>query len=613
MVYPVQSAAFRRDKHQFFPHLSKFSNTDLKIQMIEERVTTMGYTFLLENQKTLETEFMEMFSVLQKQEDENKEVFWFYCYYCASLLEAFHKAYSQPGKEAEYAAIKQQIKDRLKNKPKEQKNDSYFIESLYNSFCSGFNNLLKSPWHLSQIRDYVAYANLCRIYWVFCRLTMTQGFNLAKDLLLIDKLDALLGTHTDVDKIISAFQVPTGVLNFFSVGFFLIRFMIDGGLLLRHTFFPTELEKGAANGCELNKMEHLPGAASIDGYRNSYIFVQEEPDSDLELYYIPRSGQPKKLDIKEKNEFQEKLIQRLGNEDATRLSAEEVRDLITAYTGHIPEVTTAFDRFKQELYKRHCNFANDLVWAIVNGLCNFNNLFHISGPMAGYLTAVFLGFDVGMTLYKCHLAKQEYLVKKSQYLSEIEDYNNPELFKKMSAEQRLLHIDMLNKQLLELEINWQTKEATFYFVAAAAALLMSGFTAALLLSPPALVLASFIVCTMAVAMYLSADKYAAYKEKELYYEQAQLTGKDGVTAHKEFEIARDDFIFAMVKNAIVPTVLISTFAVCWPAALVLTALYMGYELYHANSQHSAGIATKELPLTTPVEEADDHRCISGFC
>lgn len=608
MGYSRQHVALRRDKYQFFDQISTSDKADSKIQLIEKRVDTIGYTFLLENQQALETEFTEMFTILQKQDDENKEAFWLYCYYCASLLEAFYRAYLQPGKEAQYAAIKQQIKDRLQHKTKQKDADASFIESLYNSFCTGFSNLTKSPWHLSQIRDYVAYSNLCRIYWAFCRMTMTQGFTLAKDLQLIDKLDAILGTHTDVDQIISAFQIPTRVINFFSVGFFLARFMIDGGLLLRHTFFPTELEKGAANGCEISTMQYLPRAVSIDGYRNTYILVQEEKDSEAELYYIPRNGKPIKLKVKDQNKLQSELSRRLGKQKSTRLTAEEVQEFITAQTDHVPEVTTAYDRFKHELYKRHCNFANDMVWAVVNGLSNFNNLLNISGPAAGYLTAVFLTFDVCMTLYKCNLAKQEYLTKKSQYLSEIDDYNNPELFKKMSSKQKLMHIEMLNKQLIELEINWKTKEATFYFVAAAAALLMMGFTTAILVSSPFVALASFFVCTVAVAMYLSAGTYSAYKEKAGYYEQAQLTGKNRAVASKEFDTARDDFIFTMVKNAIVPTVLISTFAVCWPAAIVLTALYLGYELYHAKIQHSECIAAKQLALAAPDEEIEKGNC-----
>ena len=71
MVYSSQSAAFRKDKHQFFSQISHKGTSASKFQEIDYRAETIGYTFLLENQKTLETEFTEMFATLQKQKNEN--------------------------------------------------------------------------------------------------------------------------------------------------------------------------------------------------------------------------------------------------------------------------------------------------------------------------------------------------------------------------------------------------------------------------------------------------------------------------------------------------------------------------------------------------------------
>lgn len=191
MVYSKQSAAFRRDKQQFFAQIPMDSQLDAKIVTIDDRVNTIDYTFLLRHKQDLEAEFTQMFNVLQQQDDENKEVFWLYCYYCASLLEAFYKAYSQSGKQTEYAKIKQKIKDHL-NKVDVQEEEPGFIQSLYDSFLGGFRNLISSPLHASKIRDYVAYSNLCRIYWAFCRLTLTNGLSVARDLKIIEKLDAIL-------------------------------------------------------------------------------------------------------------------------------------------------------------------------------------------------------------------------------------------------------------------------------------------------------------------------------------------------------------------------------------------------------------------------------------
>ncbi len=511
MGYAKQNEAFISNKNQFFTQLHAKHNLHMSTQIAEadELVKAIDYRFLLQNQLTLEAEFTQIFAVLKKQKDKNNEAFWLYCYYSASLLETFYTSYSQKAKEQHYQQLKEQIKKRLEQGSQKEA-EARFIDSLQNSFLEGFRNLMKAPFHLSLLRDYVAYSNLCRLYWVFCRLTITNGLALANALQFIDKIDAVLGTHTDVDKIISVFQAPNGVLNYFSVGLFLARFIIDAGLLIRHTFFPTEAEKNSK--------------------------------------------------------------------------------------------ATAFERFKYELYKRHCNFANDLVWATVNFLTNFNHITNIPGPVAGAVTAVFLGFDVSMLLYKLHLAKQEYLVKKAQYLQEIKNHTNATSSMELSAEERLQHVAMLNQQLTELEINWQTKKATFCFAAAAAALLMFGFSAALIFSPPGIIVASFFICHLGIVMYFSTAAYGKYTEKSLYLQHAELNDENLAVAGKEFEIARNDFIFTMVKNTVIPMVLITTFAICWPAAVALTAVYLGYELYHAFDQHKGNEEVKQLALAADVVE-----------
>lgn len=603
MVYSSQNAAFRRDKQQFFSQHASYSKPDFS--SIDQRVDNIGYTFLLKNQSALETEFNEMFTLLQNQDDENKEVFWLYCYYSASLLEAFYQAYSQEGNAQKYSKIKQQIKDRLNHDVKHEEVEEGFIHYLSNSFVESFRNLANAPFHLSRIRDYVAYSNLCRIYWIFCRLTLTKGLTLPQVLTLIEKLDVILGTHTDVQKIISAIQAPTFIINYFSVGFFLARFAIDGGLLLRHTFFPTAKEKGEENSCEVNKLSVFPDPVTLADYRNSYILIQNDKGNEVELYYIPKSGLIEELTIKDNKKLKKDLLDKINQEQSIRLSSQEIKDLITAQTGHIPEMTTRYDRFMHELYKRHCNFANDLVWATVNFLCNFNYLVNISDPTAGYLTAVFLAFDVGMTLYKCKLAKHEYLTKKAQYLQEIDDYNSPDRFKNMTDKQKLVHVQMLNQQLIALELDWRTKEATFYFVAAAAALLMMGFTASMLVNPAILVAGCYFACTIAVAMYLSAGSYSKFAEKSFSLEQAQLNGNNLPVSLKEYELARNDFIFTMSKNTVMPLLLISTAAIYWPAAIAITVMYVGYEIYHAYDQHSGANAIKKPGLNSSTDNEDN--------
>ncbi|TAL59208.1 MAG: hypothetical protein EPN84_11695 [Legionella sp.] len=511
MPYSSQNVDFRRDKQQFFTALQS-KNKGTEFHFADTKTNEKNYGFLLQNKLTLEAELSQLFASLKKQNAEYNNQFWFYCYYCASLLEAYYKAYGQQIKMSEFTRIKAQIKDRVYQVKKPKEEDPSFAEALRNKFMSSLSSLADSPNHISQIRDNVAFANLCRLYWVFCRLTLVQGLRVAKDLELIDKLDVVLGTHTDIDKIIGAIQAPNGVLNYFSVGLFAFRLVVDGGLLIKHTFFPSDEEKDEMGA-------------------------------------------------------------------------------------------TAWDRFKHELYKRHCNFANDFVWAVVNFLTNFNHISGIPGAVTGYITAVFLVFDICLLLYRNNLAKEEYLAKKSQYLEELKYYNDTTIKSYLSEEQRRNHITMLNRQLIELEMDWRTKEATFLFAATAAALLFAGFTLALLVSSPVIIFASYFVCQVAVAMYLSTGAYSQFSEKSLLLEQANLTGENLNVARKEYEIARNDFIFAMVKNTVMPSLLIATYAICWPAAIALTVLYMGHELLHAYNQYGLNAESKLLAATAPNDFA----------
>lgn len=592
---------FLRDKQQFFSQPRSKSNISFNIEDIETQARNKDYRFLLQNHKALEAEFTQQFNALQSLDDKNKTEFWLYSYYCATLLETFYISYGQAGTASNYAAIKQKIKNRLNNKTETPQDEQDFIHSLYDSFIGGLSNLINAPFHIAKIRDYVAYTNLCRLYWVFTRLTLTTGFATLNAMGIIEKIDAILGTHTDVSKVIATLQAPTAIINYFSVGLFLARLLIDGGLLIKHAFFPTELEKGADR--LIHKMNLLPGVATIESFRNTYILIQKQDDSELELYYVPGIGSAEKLTIRENAKLKASLLEKMNTQNSVHLTSKDINDLITEQTGHIPETTTWWDRFKFELYKRHCNLANDFVWGSVNLLTNYNFLFGIPGPLAGYITAAFLAFDVGMALYRCHLAHEEYQSKMGQYLQEIDDYKALSKNSDLTPEQSNLykmHLEMLNKQLSELRINWQTKEATFYFVAAAAALLMMGFTTAILVSSPLIVVGGFFVCVLAAAMYFSAGAYSQYKEKSICMEDAEFSGINLPCAAKEYEKARNEFIFTMVKNTVIPIILISTFAICWPAAIVLTAMYVGYEIYHAYDQHCATREAKQLKLLYPL-------------
>jgi len=97
--------------------------------------------------------------------------------------------------------------------------------------------------------------------------------------------------------------------------------------------------------------------------------------------------------------------------------------------------------------------------------------------------------------------------------------------------------------------------------------------------------------------------------ESLYLDQAILVERNvnqvemNMNCTKRYEVASNE-LYLLGKNAVVPTILITTFAICWPAAIVLTAMYLGFEGLHAYSQHSDTNAAKQLVLVGPEEEGD---------
>lgn len=504
MPYLIQSDSFSKTKQLFFstqvPALLEKDHIDNLLKSIEIEAKKKQYDFLLENHKLIESDITTLVSVLKKQQFEGEERFWIAGYFFACLLENFYddKGYQQKKNKEAYSQYKENIKNYLNKVKFPVPPEESFIEAMTQTVVSAFETVIKAPLHLSQLRDYISISNIYRIYWIFSRLTMTTGLLLANSLQWIEQLDAFLGTHTDVNKIIAGFQAPALFFYCLSVGFFLARFVIDSILLIKHTFFPSELEA---------------------------------------------------------------------------------------------ENSTMWERFKYELYKRHFRFINDLVWASINFITNFNQITHISDPVALYITAGFLLFDVGMAFYQMYWAREEYLIKKAQLEHEIAIYKET----KPLSSAELLTIMVLEAQLKELNANWEVQQSAFYFQAAAAALLMAGFTASFLLTSPVLIMGSYFICVIGVAMYLSGKAYTQYREKAQYLEDhPEVDLSKPSQALKEYEIARREFMFTMAKNTIIPILLITVFAIYWPAAIVLTAVYLGAEGIHAYRQHHASNEAKQL-------------------
>lgn len=284
------------------------------------------------------------------------------------------------------------------------------------------------------------------------------------------------------------------------------------------------------------------------------------------------------------------------------------------------------ERFLSEMYKRHASFLNDVAWGTVNALTNYPQLINITAPVANWLVAGFLVFDLCLILWQRHLAEKQFEAKNAQYSQDIANYsrqleaNSKRLSQGTQEEQVALFeqnkqlaelIALTEKQRRELEFAWHAKNASFMFDAAGAAFFVAGFTASFLLATPVAAMIAYAMCCLAVAMYMSDKAYGNWREKSLRFQYAKderlarpdqldVLQKEEQKALQEYQAARREFAVAMVKNTLMPMLLMATVAICWQAALVLIVVYIGVELVLAYRKNQA----KKAPLM--VEKAKDN-------
>lgn len=280
------------------------------------------------------------------------------------------------------------------------------------------------------------------------------------------------------------------------------------------------------------------------------------------------------------------------------------------------EELTTCERLWKELGDRHYQLLNDLAWGTVNLFCNYNELMNISSATASWLTVAFLVFDLSLLLIEHHLKEQAYLTKKAQYKKEIEHYQHLSDDDSLTIEQLreyIQHIEVLNEQLMQLEASWINDSASLHCDIAAAILLGAGFTASLLFASPAVVIASYFACTIAVAMYISDGAWGNFQKQCFMLQQAEIAEKGIGDAQKNKNEALIDFIKSMVKNTVVPMVIMTALAFYWPAAVVLAVGYFVHEAGWLQGKSSPSQSelvkaeTKQLSSSDDSEDEDEDK------
>ncbi len=530
---------------------------------------TNNYLFLLKHQSQIQLEFETIFAALKHQKrDANNKKYWLYCYYLASLMEAFYLGYHNKTEAEKYAKLKAHIKDIANNVTLNANNKS-FLKAVKDDLLEGIKNICTSPLHFSKMRDYIGQLNMWRIYLLFVKLSMKASFENDTIKGLINSFDS----KVYVDQVKDVFVHTQDVFDFLSVGIFGARFLIDSFTLLKHTFLPTEQEK-SDNTTRTDRFKHEYLKRRGNGY-NDIAWGPVNALCNYGLFGISDA---------------------LGNQITAAFLVFDV--LMTAW-----KLNIAHDKYlkaKAGILQQRQELENKLERAIQthnNQLQSFRTrLASIQlekAKLPNTIADATLSIDQvpQVELHRRNLTDLE--SEESLVQTEITTCENNFLIHIQEIQQDL---KMLTAQSTKLDTDWRTKKQTFLFVMAAASLLALGWTASMLTSP----LGCFLICAFGVAMYRSANSFSNYREKSLTLSELQQTTaaspEERVIAKKENTLAWIDFAYTLTRNTFVPALLVSSFSIFPPATLALALLFIVAQVTYSYFQHQVKNEMKSLEV-----------------
>ncbi|MDF1677445.1 MAG: hypothetical protein P1U32_01980 [Legionellaceae bacterium] len=227
---------------------------------------------------------------------------------------------------------------------------------------------------------------------------------------------------------------------------------------------------------------------------------------------------------------------------------------------------SAWGRFCHEAHKYRFNLANDIVWGVLNAINN--------AP----LMLVCVLFDLSVTLYRQRETQLAYKEKKAEY----------ELLLSLNK-----HDEVIQQQLKALQLSHTETTATLRLMLIATSEILIGLSMLLAAPIPILAPIGSFLCVIGFAICLSADIYGDYEKKTELLKQLKADGK----SHAEIEKAEQAQLDAwnkgwttFTKNAILPTLFIGMFAICWPATVLLVAGYAAYEMSQQKEEKTPHLA-----------------------
>lgn len=261
-----------------------------------------------------------------------------------------------------------------------------------------------------------------------------------------------------------------------------------------------------------------------------------------------------------------------------------------APTNEAEKAFHGWDRFKIEVGREWSNLCNDSWWVFINAITNFPQTFHLV-PIAGWVLTGALFFDVGLLLTMSYYEEQE-VAAKIQWLEEQIRIEVP-----AARENRAVFSAMLR----QAKIQHTGFRAMIGVVIFATVLFIVSLTLTLSLTSPLVVPIGFFVCIVAAALIFSrgniqqiAQLRAELRDVNLIPDEHEVEDQSLINHESDVLInikiehknqishelsakeaeAWSAFALTFAEHVFVPIIIVGMYTLCWPAAVVLTAIYV---------------------------------------
>ncbi|MBN9230745.1 MAG: hypothetical protein J0I93_07815 [Legionella sp.] len=252
----------------------------------------------------------------------------------------------------------------------------------------------------------------------------------------------------------------------------------------------------------------------------------------------------------------------------------------------------------QELKKRGFLLLNDFAWATMSILSIFHQQLHLSTLALSPLLATFLIFDIASLLVQWYadFSRNKKIMKNLQQQIGF-----------ATAEEKII----IEQQINILQDQWHA-ENSYYIINIIASKIIALSLIFSFFCTTSIVLATLALCsTIASALYNTAKDYKKFRRSELALHaiernltqnatRAQLNLRDEL--QEETQLLQGQFWKKLALNTCGMAFILAASIACWPVAIAVTALYLGYQAYqsHQHSKHSFKL--NQLPIYTLPEE-----------